>query len=273
MQQQTRPGGQPVTELSQLTVCWFEQPSNEEVRVCLRLEDLFARLDQCLRDDSAHSSHAAIATLSHLCNATDRNDLSSKLQKLTIQQLDRIQGYAKSPAIDLPKLKALMETISHDAASLKQHTPKPGEQLRQNYFFNSIRQQVNSPNGLASFDSPQYCLWMRQSAEKRRACLEDWLNDFSFLRRVVASNLNLIRENRETKKVVTERGLFEQPMDKSRSCLLVRVRVDGEGSFYPIISVGKHQINIQLQRIQDIANDLPQKSYAELPMTLHFCYA
>jgi cell division protein ZapD len=272
MQQKTRPVGQPETQSKELDVCWFEQPSNEEVRICLRLEDLFTHLDQCLEDDSEHSSHAAIATISQLCNATDRNDLCSKLQKLTIQQLDRMQSYAKSPAIDLPKLQALMQRISHDMASLKQNTLKPGEQLRQNYFFNSIRHQVNSPNGLASFDSPQYCLWIRQSPERRRACLEGWLNDFIFLRRVVLSNLSLIRESRETKKVVTERGLFEYPMDKSRSCLLVRVKIDGEEGFYPTISVGKHQINIQLRSIEDVSNDLPQKSYAELPMTLHICY-
>jgi cell division protein ZapD len=252
---------------------WFEQPSNEETRICLRLEELFTRLDQNLEDDSTRSSHAIITTLSQLCNATDRNDLCSKLHKLMIQQLSRIQSYSTSPAVDLPKLSSLMKIISEDAALLKQNMQKPGEQLRQNYFFNSLRQQLSSPNGLASFDSPQYCLWIRQPDGKRRACLENWLRDFSLLRRVVTRNLSLIRESKEIKHVTTERGLFEQPMDKSRSCLLVRVRVDDEQSFYPTISVGKHQINIQLQEIEDIANGLPKRSYAELPITLHFCYA
>lgn len=252
---------------------WFEQPTNEEMRISLRLENLFSRLDRCLEDDSSHSSHAAISTLSHLCNATDRNDLCSKLHKLSMQQLARIERYASSPAVDLAKLNTLIEAIKADATALKRNMQKPGETLRQNHFFNSIRQQLNSPNGLATFDSPQYSLWLRQAPDKRRECLKNWLVDFSLLKRVVIRNLELIRGNSETKRAVTERGLFEQPMDKSRPCLLVRIKVDAEQSIYPTISVGKHQINIQLQQIDDITESLPQKSYVELPLTLHFCYA
>jgi cell division protein ZapD len=252
---------------------WFEQPTNEEIRICLRLENLFSRMGQCLKNDSAHSSHAAISTLSHLSNATDRNDLCSKLHKLSMQQLSRIKGFADSPAVDLTKLNTLMQAINHDAVELKRNSQKPGEKLRQNHFFNGIRQQLNSPNGLATYDSPQYSLWLRQPSSVRQECLEGWMDDFSLLKRVVTRNLELIRGNREIKQAVTERGLFEQPMDKSRPCLLVRVKVDAEETFYPTISVGRHQINVQLQKIDDITHSLPQKSYAELPLTLHFCYS
>lgn len=251
---------------------WFEQPTNEETRICLRLEDLFARLTQCLESAHPQNSYAAIITLSQLCNATDRNDLSSKLYKLSAQQLERMEAYAHSPAVDLTKLNELITAIRIDAETLKRSPQKPGDSLRQNPFFNSVRQQLNSPNGLATFDSPQYCLWVRQSDDARLACLHDWLNDFELLHRIVKRSMDLIRSNCETKRVVSERGLFEQPMDKSRSCQLVRVKINGEPTCYPTISVGKHQINIQLLKVDNVIHDLPQKYYAELPLTLHFCY-
>lgn len=260
------------TATSSQAIGWFEQPTNEETRICLRLEDLFARLKECLQDDSQHGSHAAIIALSQLCNATDRNDLCGKLYNLSMKQLERIEAYADSPAVDLSKLNELIEAIRTDATALKRNAKKPGEQLRQNPFFNSIRQQLNSPNGLATFDSPQYCLWMRQTGPKRMTCLKTWAQDFKLLRRVVTRSLQLLRSNSENKPVMSERGLFEQPMDKSRPCQLVRVKVDNQPNCYPTISVGKHQVNIQLLKVDDISQGIAQKSYDELPLTLHFCY-
>lgn len=257
----------------QKKVQWFEQPTNEETRICLRLENLFLRLDQCLKDTSLHSSHAAISTLSNLCHATDRSDLCGKLHKLSMQQLERIEGYANSPAVDMAKLNLLKQAIEEDARALKNNAAKPGDKLRNNPFFNSIRQQLANPNGLATFDSPHYSLWMRQSDQQRLNCLQNWYAGFALLKRVVIRNLELIRANNETKQANTERGLYEQPMDKSKPCNLVRVKIGTDESVYPTISVGKHQINVQLQKIDDISNSTAKRSYDELPLTLHFCYS
>ena len=119
----------------------------------------------------------------------------------------------------------------------------------------------------------KYSLWINQPGEYRIACLKSWLEEFHLLKRVVLRTLELIRGNCEVEKVTTERGLYEQAMDTTQSCLLVRVKINAEGNYYPTISVGRHQSNIQLQKIDVVAESLPQRCYEELPLTIHFCYS
>jgi cell division protein ZapD len=57
----------------------YEQPVNEHVRVCLRLEQLFNQTLHWMRGTSAWDSRAAISALLEILNVLDRPDLKAKL--------------------------------------------------------------------------------------------------------------------------------------------------------------------------------------------------
>ena len=249
---------------------WYEQPTDETTRICLRLDSLFGRLNQCMQDGTPHSCYCAITTLCQIMSAADRNDLLTKLQTLSSNQLKRLKELQNLSAVDAEKLDQFLQSMYADSSLLKRSKTAAGGQLRQNPFFNSIRQHINNPNGLSEFNAPQYSLWIRQTRTQRLACLEEWAQEFSALKRIVTRNLDLMRSNNKTQTVVSVRGLLQQTMDPTDPCQLVRVHLETDEAIYPTISVGKHQINIQLQLLD--AQGVCQKYYGEdIPIRLQFC--
>ena len=57
---------------------YYEQPLNELVRTCLRLEYLSSLLDYYLETSKAGSAHAALATLLDILQILDRPDIKTK---------------------------------------------------------------------------------------------------------------------------------------------------------------------------------------------------
>lgn len=250
---------------------WFEQPTDEAARICLRLDSLFDRFDQSVQDESHHGCYTAISVLSQLMSAVDRSDLSSKLHSLSSAQRKRLQEFENSPAVDRNKLNQLLQSIHADNLLLKKTQAKPGDSLRQNPLFNTLKQHINSPNGLSEFNVPQFHLWMKQPRSHRSSCLKEWADEFQTLKRVIKRNLDLMRSNAQTQQTQTERGLFQQSLDPSNACHLLRVKLDTPDPIYPTISVGKHQVNIQLYNLSSSLDGISQKCHANIPLTIQYC--
>ena len=68
----------------------YEQPLNEVIRVCLRLEQLFQQIDHALDDHSTISTRHLVTLIINALHLLDRPDLKAKLAKELSHHLTNI---------------------------------------------------------------------------------------------------------------------------------------------------------------------------------------
>src|SRR5579864_9452696 len=71
----------------------YEQPLNEIIRVCLRMEQLFQQLDHQLHDSSELGTRNVITFIINLLHLLDRPDLKAKLAKEMNHHLSNLMRY------------------------------------------------------------------------------------------------------------------------------------------------------------------------------------
>src|SRR5579872_7144079 len=169
----------------------YEQPLNEVIRVCLRLEQLFQQIDHQLSDTSELGTRNVIAFIINVLHLLDRPDLKAKLAKELSHHHANLMRFGNSPDIDKEKLHRITEQLDENARSLIDSSGKIGHRLRDIELLNMLRMHLASPGGGCSFDIPLYHYWLQQPADVRQLTINDWLNDFSQIQNVVALILDL----------------------------------------------------------------------------------
>ncbi len=81
----------------------YEQPVNEHMRVCLRLEHLFEQAMHWLHGTHSWDSRAALAVILEIINVLDRPDLKTKLVKELSRYITVLARFAETPHIDRSK--------------------------------------------------------------------------------------------------------------------------------------------------------------------------
>ena len=89
----------------------FEFPVTERVRLLLRLEDLFARLDHHLSAGAALDHHAALLTLFDLAELGGRVDIKGELLQELERQKQLLDTLRDNPAISETALESLLAEI------------------------------------------------------------------------------------------------------------------------------------------------------------------
>ncbi len=251
---------------------WYEEPTDEIIRLCLRLESLFEQYRSQLLNPSISASHHSIMTLQRLLAATERSDLKSKLATQLSQQVTSMMQLHAHPEVDKQRLNSLLAQMEQDLQALRDMKQRFGEVLRQNQLLNCVRAHDQSPTGMTVMAIPQYALWLRQSDDQRTSCLTEWMASFTLLSRIVTRLLNILRQGMAVRAVQAQRGYFEQALNPMEPCALLRVQLPAErADVYPVMSIGKHRVVIQLHRITDMAQGLSQKIYEDIPFTLALC--
>src|SRR3990167_11453887 len=96
----------------------YEQPLNEVIRVCLRLEQLFQQIDHQLPDTSELGTRNLITYIINILHLLDRPDLKAKLAKELSHHLTNLMRYNQSPNIDADKLHNLTAQLEELSRAL-----------------------------------------------------------------------------------------------------------------------------------------------------------
>jgi len=142
----------------------FEQPLNDAIRICLRLEHLFIELDTYMHSSTLSSSRIAVPALLEVLNVIDRPDLKSKLTQTLMQQASALTQLQRSPHVNIEELNNCLNKLNQAITVLHNTRTKIGDKLRQNEFLNHVRMQLNTPGGACDFTTPMFALWLKQSA-------------------------------------------------------------------------------------------------------------
>src|SRR5438309_480339 len=89
----------------------YEQPLNELIRVCLRLEQLFSSLDHLVKDTSAIGTRNIMNEMNTLLQLLDRPDLKAKLAKELTHHMAQLIRLESTPEVDHEKLRSLLKQL------------------------------------------------------------------------------------------------------------------------------------------------------------------
>lgn len=223
----------------------YEQPLNEIIRVCLRLEQLFQQIDHQLPDTTMVGTRDLITYIINVLHILDRPDLKSKLAKEMGHQLTHLMRFKLSPDIDQAKFKTLIDQLEELSRALIDSSGKIGHRLRDIELLNMLRLQLASPGGGCSFDLPLFHYWLAQPSDVRLAIINEWLNEFSQIRAGVLLVLDIVRKNARLEKKTAVHGFHQELLDPQSNLRMIRVFIPKSIEAYPEISVGRHFLSVR----------------------------
>lgn len=223
----------------------YEQPLNEHIRVCLRLEHLFDQIEVNIENTSEWASRTAVLSLLETVNVIDRPDLKTKLTKALTQHASTLSQLEILPQVDSTKLRSVLTELDRLIDQLYATQGKIGQPLRTNEFLNGIRQHLYNPGGAVNFSNPAFQLWLQKPAVNRIEDLYTWFKEFDQIKDVVNLLLRLTRQSSLPIEKYADKGFYQQALDSNSACEMVRVAVPVTANLYPEISVGRHRLSVR----------------------------
>lgn len=223
----------------------FEQPLNEYVRICLRVEHLLNRVEMSILGETETESRTALESMLEIINVIDRPDLKSKITKALSQHAAVLTQLEQKSNVDHEKLQSVLLELDQLVDSLYNLPDKIGQQLRSNTFLNTIRQHMANPGGASPFATPAYYLWLQQPAQTRIRDLLVWFSAFEQLKAAVNLLLQLTRGSTRPELLLAEQGFYQCSLDPRLTYHLVRVSVPTQLQVYPEISIGRHRLIVR----------------------------
>ena len=222
----------------------YEFPLNERVRTLLRLEDLFARINQLTKGNDHCDHHMALAVLFEIIEVTSRGELKSDLLQELERQKRILAALRNNPEISEDALDTVLGSIETVSSELLSLSGKIGQHVRDNEWLMLIKQRACIPGGMCEFDLPSYHYWQHQDASVRRTHLEAWLSPFQPINDGLKLLLKLLRENCKTHHFTAHQGSFQQ-MQGGRVAQMLCVTLDKNLLCVPEISANKYALNIR----------------------------
>lgn len=223
----------------------YEQPLNEIIRVCIRLEQLFQQVDHAIQDKTIPGTQHLINLVINLLHIMDRPDLKSKLAKELSHHQANLVRYTNLPTVDSGKLHDITSQLGQLSSSLIDSSGKIGHRLRDVELIDMLRLHLASPGGGCSFDSPLYYYWLQQPPEERLGTIKQWLDDFAQLRRASSIALDLYRQNAKIEEKTAQNGFYQELLDPQSNLRMLRILVDRSTKAYPEASVGRHFLSVR----------------------------
>jgi cell division protein ZapD len=223
----------------------YEQPLNEIIRVCLRLEQLFAQIDHQISDASILGTRNVVTAIINVLQLLDRPDLKTKLAKELTNQAAILMRLENTPQIDKVKLQSILKQLDELSRCFIDSSGKIGQPLREIELLNNLRLHLASPGGGCSFDIPVYYQWLNQSTEKRKETLRSWLTEFNNVKHATSLLLQLTREGSKVQQKKAEQGFHQELLDPQINLRLIRVAIPNTIVAYPEISIGRHFLSIR----------------------------
>jgi len=247
----------------------FEQPLNEYIRICLRVEHLLHRVEASILGESAAESCTALEAILEILNVIDRPDLKSKITKALSQHAGVLTQLEQKMDVDHQKLQEILLELDQLVDSLYNLPDKIGQQLRTNTFLNTIRQYMANPGGASPFATPAYYLWLQQPANARIRDLLTWFADFEQLKAAVKLLLQLTRGSTRSEVLIAEHGFYQRSLDPRLTYHLVRVAVPSHLRVYPEISMGRHRLIVRFLELN--VNDRGVQRLGDVEFELTCC--
>lgn len=248
----------------------FEQPLQERIRLLLRLEALLQqfRKTEIGRDSLDH--HHAISVLIDIYSIIGRVDVKRELMGELEKQVAHLTRLTAESSADQP---ALQQSLRHQhklLARLSDQVGSLGNQLKDNDFFNSVRQRKTLPGGACHFDLPIYHYWLSQAREKREELFMDWFEPLEIITEAIEHIMSQLRLSARPRLQLARQGYYEQSLDNSRTWQLLRIEIDAKSNYFPEISAGRQRFSVRFFEPGDF-RERPRMTVRDIRFRLSCC--
>lgn len=250
----------------------YEFPLNENVRIFMRLEQLFLQLDYFTKSSNIFDKRAAITVFLEIMAIFSRNDLKSKLLKTLDVHIQTLHKIASNPVndVDTLKLDTILSDLTAISKKLYQTNGKIELHMLKSDLFQSILQRSSIPGGTCSFDLPIFHYWLEQDSDHQTDNLLHWTEPFTDTRQAINLILTLIRQSNTPTQEVAESGFFQLDIDTTRSYQLLIVSLEKSLPCFAEISGGKHRFTVRFIKPTSGDNG-PSQLSQNIPFLLTQC--
>lgn len=231
----------------------YEQPLNERIRNFLRLEYLFNAIAEALERDGVSDARGAIVNMIELCDLLSRVDIKGEFIKELERHITIMGGLRNNPSVNQATLEKTITSLEPLTATLRSNACQPGAKIRQSELINQIKQRIAMPGGTCSFDLPAFHHWLHKGPSYRLSHLNEWLLDLKVIKDATQTVLRLVRDSAMPRKISAAGGFYQQQLDASLPCQLVRVIVADTDDVFPEISGGKHRFTVRFFQQQNMS--------------------
>lgn len=249
----------------------FEQPLNEQLRICLRLEQLQTQLNECLSNSSNRGSQMSLLTLLRIIDVIDPPHIKPRLIQTLSQFATNLGQLEQFPQVDTARLHDLLKQLDTLLQRVHQMPARFGESLRSNEFLSQLRPQLAHPGGIFLHHSPAFALWLSQSQEVRSKELTQWANELQPLPEITGLILQLTRSSTSPQQVTTSHGFYHQVLDQTFPCHMIQVIISAELGVYAEISAGKHRLSIRFLKPNYLSGERPKQIVEPITFLLNCC--
>jgi len=243
----------------------FEQPLNERIRICLRIESLIDRLDHFNALDSDHAAYQALLTVLEITALVERGDIKQEIIKELDRQHKVLTALISHHSVDKSRLEITLNQLKQALNRMHGMDGRLGEHLKANDFLLAVKQRSVIPGGSCDFDLPQLRYWLNRPHEQRQQDLARWSAPYRELDQTLGLILKNIRDSAFAEPVEAPKGFFQESLDPAQPNQMLRIELDNN-QLFPEISAGKHRYSIRFMRYADSVDQLPQ----QLKETIHF---
>jgi cell division protein ZapD len=245
----------------------FEQPLNENIRLCLRLEYLFQQLMYYMARESSWDSKMALTALLDILTVIDRPDLKNKLGQVLNQYAMVLAQFEQFPNVNKPRLKHTIEQLNNTFDNLHSNQGRVGQELRENEFLLAIQQRMSVPAGTCCFNLPSFNLWLQQPYKMRLKNLAAWFETFESLQNTIDIILKLTRESTSLLPKIAKAGFYQANLDPNIPYQMLRIEVPVDLKMYAEVSVGRHRLALHFFELN------PQGKSAQTQQDVKFSVA
>lgn len=235
----------------------YEQPLNERMRSFLRLEYLFQAIHDGMERDTTWDARNAIVSMIDISDQLSRADIKGELIKEVERHASILHGLRNNPGVNQAALESTLTRLDPLLPVLKSNGCQPGGRLRQSELITQIKQRIAIPGGTCNFDLPAFHHWLSRAGSWRAAQLNEWMHDLRIIEDSIRNVLKLVRDSAMPRKVSAPGGFYQQQLDASMPCQIVRVVIADADDVFPEISGGKHRFSVRFFK-QINANSRPQ---------------
>lgn len=223
----------------------YEQPLNERIRNCLRLEHLFCGIDKAIEGGDHWSARNALSRILEVSDFLVRTDIKGELIKELEREISTFNSLRNNPSVNSAVLDKTIASMSELLVQLKAPDCQPGARIRNDELANQVRQRMSIPGGTCSFDVPSLHFWLNGQPSQRSSQMTVWMQDIRIIEKSVKLILALIRESANPRIAVANAGFYQQQFESAAQCQIVRVVMPGNAETFPEISGGKHRFTVR----------------------------
>lgn len=225
----------------------YEHPLNEKLRTFMRVEHLFAQIDNCKDLQYEFQPMGFFEALFALIEILERSDLRNDLSKELERSEQNLVKWAQHPQICNDVLQeTLRKVVSLQSTLGKKH--KVCSSLKEDPFLSSIRQRFTIPGGSCNFDLPQLHFWMQQTPQQKYQHIDNWLAQLKSTQQAINILLTFVRERGSFGSIKAKAGFYQ---DNTENIELLRIKYTPAYGAFPTVSGNKYRYAIRFMRLCD----------------------